>query len=371
MSNGSRQSWAGLVALLFAAAGPVLGQDQAPSSKGDASSLPPLRVRSEEKSFPNADREPVGHPELLPNSLPEQPGCDSEGNHQEGGIFGGADFLYLRARRQALDFAIVDPNRNGVPEGSIETLSWRSDSGLHFDLGYRLPGSGWELTTGLTYFRAGADRTLGSPPGGTLFATLTHPGMIEQVDAAVATSNLEYYVLDADLGHRVRVGDNSCYRFFAGGRFAWIDQNLSAVYNGGDANQATVNSPISFNGAGLRAGGEGQWGCGWGLSVFGRASASLLVGHFRSHLTETNDNGTTVNTDVSDKFEQMVPVLELALGLAWQYERFSVSVGYEMSEWFNMVESPDFVDDVHQGKLSYRKSDLSLEGLFFQVGVGY
>jgi hypothetical protein len=287
-----------------------------------------------------------------------------------GGFFAEADYLFMRARRRAMDFVLVDPVHRGVPEGTIESLEWEDNSGVRAGGGYHFC-EGWEVGAYYTYFQTRAQRTLEAPPGGTLFATLTHPGGIEQVQTATADSSLKFNVVDVEVGRWFDICDSFAVRCFGGARFAWIDQNLNAFYNGGDANHAAVSSPINFDGAGIRIGGEGRWKMGKGFSLYARGSGSLLEGRFRTHLIEINDGGAVVDANVSDRFEKLVPVAELGLGVAWEYRCFQVRLGYEMSNWFNMVDSPDFVDDVHQAKAVRRTSDLSLDGLLLQVGLNF
>jgi hypothetical protein len=277
----------------------------------------------------------------------------------------------MKPRRGDLDFAISDPNSNGTPIGPIESLEWGTTSGVRVNLGYRFPGEGWALSGTYTYLSSTDKRSVASPSGGILFATLTHPGFIEQVATADASTNINYNVLDIDIGRPFEIGNSCTVRVFGGGRVAWIDQNLNVTYDGVDANNAHVSSPISYDGGGLRVGCEGYWNLRWGFSVFVRGAGSLLVGHFRTNVLETNQNGAVIFTDVSDRFVQMTPVAEIGLGVAWHYENFVVKLGYEMTNWFNLVDSPNFVDDVHQGKFVHNTSDLSLDGLFLQVGLGY
>src|SRR4051794_31482180 len=40
------------------------------------------------------------------------------------GLFFDADYLLIKPRRNALDFAVVAPNRQEIPSGSIESLQW-------------------------------------------------------------------------------------------------------------------------------------------------------------------------------------------------------------------------------------------------------
>src|SRR5262249_51529843 len=136
------------------------------------------------------------------------------------------------------------------------------------------------------------------------------------------------------------------------------------------ANESLVSSPVRFNGAGLRVGAEGQWTLGRGLALYANAHGSLLTGDFRTSLLETANAGAFVITDVTDRFRKVIPVTELGLGLAWHNESLHVRVGYEITNWIGMVDSPDFVHDF-TNKLSRRVSDLSLDGLSAQVGVDF
>jgi hypothetical protein len=286
-----------------------------------------------------------------------------------GAVFVRAEYLLMQPRRRALDFAIVDPNQDGKPEGSIESLTWQSDSGLRVGGGYRLT-EGWELGAYYTYLYSKTNQSLAAPNGGTLYATLTHPGFVDAVDTATANSSFKYNVLDVEIGRRFPVGDSLCVWLGTGGRFAWIDQKLSVVYNGQSAFQDQVTSPIYFDGAGVRVGGEGQWTITHGFGLYSKAYGSLLAGDFRTSLRETNNAGSSVITDVSDRFEKVVPVVEFGIGIAWQNEWVRARLGYEISDWIGLVDSPDFVHD-YTNKLSHRTGDVSLDGLTFEVELTF
>ena len=60
-----------------------------------------------------------------------------------------------------------------------------------------------------------------------------------------------------------------------------------------------------------------------------------------------------------------------SVGLGWQYRTVTARVGYEITNYWNVVDQPRFVDDVGVGKLVTRPSNVSLEGLFVQLGVAF
>jgi len=176
--------------------------------------------------------------------------------------------------------------------------------------------------------------------------------------------------VDLDIARVISVSPHLDLKVFGGGRFAWIDQKLTAVYNGGsfNAQNTTVSSPVYFHGAGVTAGAQGFWKIYEGLGLFARVRGSMLSGQFRNFLTETDQNGTVSVVNVRERYYQVVPVTEMAVGAAYQGEHLFLSVGYELQNWFNMVNSPDFATGNSIGKLSRRSSDLSLEGLAVQLG---
>lgn len=297
--------------------------------------------------------------------------CVRRGDHCPGEIFVDVEYLLMKPRRRNLDFAITDPTSTGAPQGTIESLEWDTDSGVRFGGGYRLPGDGWEVGAFYTYLHSHGGRSLTRPNGGTLFATLTRPGTVEQVDTASGTTSLNYQVLDVEIGRTWWANDALALRCFGGARFAWIDQGLDVTYDGGDAIMTQVSSPINFEGGGVRVGGEAFWHLRWGLGLFANGSASLLTGDSRTRLTQTDNAGTTTSVDVSEKFDKLIPVAELGLGIGWEYRNVQVRLGYELTNWFGLIDSPDFVSETQQGKMGHRTSDLSLEGLVARIGMSY
>jgi hypothetical protein len=288
----------------------------------------------------------------------------------EGMYFTG-DYLLIRARRNALDFAVNSPNGGDIAAGDVEKLSWETRSGFRFGAGYQLPDDCWRIGVSYTNFYTAADHTLNAPSGGQLFATLTRGGSIDDVGSASAFSSLSYNIIDLEATRLLSLGKGLDVQLFGGGRLAFIDQKFDATYNGGSALAVndTVQSPIYFRGAGLEAGALGFWKIWHDLGLYGKGRVSLLSGEFRNFLSETNGNGSVTIVNVKDVYYQVIPEVELSAGLAYEGEHFRFSVGYELANWFNMVNSPDFATSLNVGKVSRRTSDLTLEALSIQLGV--
>jgi hypothetical protein len=320
---------------------------------------------------------------LLDGGVPPSPdahpteGHPAEEHHDEAehgmlsGVFFTGEYLLLHPRRNALDYAVVSPDPNLTPGGSIQSLDWHTQSGFRAGAGYQLSGEPWQIGVTYTYLHSRDDRTATAPTGGEAFATLTRGGGVDEVATAAGSTNLDFNVIDLVAARPITVCQDLVVRPFGGGRFAWIDQKLTAVYNGGFSGAVNdiVSSPVYFRGAGLTGGAQAYWKLRQGFGLYGRFTGSLLSGQFRNFLTEANNNGATPIVSVSEKYYQVVPVMEMGLGVAWQGDHVLISVGYELQNWFNMVNSPTFPSPSNIGLPGRRFSDLSLEGLAVQLGV--
>lgn len=312
--------------------------------------------------------------DLTPPELPGRRITISEvvpGPNNTRQILTSVEYLLVRPRRRDLDYALVDPLDDLAPEGRVKSVNWDTSSGLRAGIGYRPADSPWDVMFTYTSIHSGDDRRAAAPTGGVLYPTLTRPGLVDRAAFAAAGSSVTFNVYDLEAGRRFQVDDSFAFRLSGGTRWATVDQSLQAFYFGGDADGARVRSRIEFDGAGLTMGGQGDWILGRGFRLFGRARGSLLVGDFCTRVRETNHAGLTLNADVRDHSVETVPVLELATGVSWEYRNFKASIGYEIANWFNLADSPTFVDDFAEGKLGRRRSDVSLEGIFFQLGLAY
>lgn len=281
-----------------------------------------------------------------------------------------AEYLLLRPYRRDLDFAIVDPNGNLNPEGRIANLDWQTRNGVRAGFMWRPRDSSTDLAFTYTYAYSQDTANIAAPAGGVLFPTLTRPGLIDQVLTAQAFSSVNYNVFDIDVGRRFNV-DDAEYRLFTGVRIADIGQVLAATYDGLDAHQALARNHVCMDGGGLTFGSEARWNISRGWGAYARGRGSLVVADYCVSATETDFAGNVLNSNVTDRFTKVVPVLDLAAGISWQRRNMRASIGYEISHWFNQVEGITFVDDFAVGKHGRKQSDLSLEAIAFQFAIDF
>ena len=291
--------------------------------------------------------------------------------HDEGGFSGAAEYLLMRPRRGLFDFAIRDPNRNLIPEGELASANYQLRSGVRAGIAYRVPESAWDFQTMYWYYRSNANADAFAPAGGTLYATLTRPGLNDEVTSARATASLEYNVWDAVIGRRFALDERTTIRPFAGLGWAIIRQRFAVQYDGGDANRGRVNANSNFNGFGPLAGIEGQFNVTdhWHLSV--RGVGGLFTGTVRNPFNETNNAGLTTYANLAFNTRKVVPVASLALAGGWQSGRVTFRAGYEVTNWFGLIDQPRLTGELSEGKVVTRTADLSLEGLFVHFGLSF
>jgi hypothetical protein len=271
----------------------------------------------------------------------------------------------MAPRRRAQDFALVGTAPFGGPIGTLKSVEGGYDSGFRVGAGYRFC-EGMEVLFNYTHYHtSGDDAVLRAPPGQVVFATLTHPAAIVQVAGAKADNSINMNLFDLEVGRRVELSDHMGLRVFGGPRFANLDQKFTAVYTGGDVATDVVRRVLTFDGGGLRAGGEVTYECFQHVGVYMRGSASLLTGRFRSSLSETG-NGLPV-VRVEEKFDKVIPIADLGIGVRFEKGPLRLSVGYEFQNWFGMLEGFDFVDDAHPAKMTRRSGDLGFDGVVFRL----
>jgi hypothetical protein len=249
------------------------------------------------------------------------------------------DFLLMRPNVRGQDYAVAATNPNGGPLGGLRSVTGGYDAGFRVGTGYRLPGEGCEIVLDYTNFRTTGNNDVGAPAGGFVFPTLTHPSLVTQVAGAAAFNSITENIFDLEFAKRW----HAC----------------------SDVATDTVVRRVRFEGFGLRAGGEADYKVFEHLSVYGKGAVSMMTAKFHSDLSETANGQPVVN--VSEKYNKVIPVLEMGAGLSYWFGNLRLSAGYEIVNWFGGFEGIDFADDVAPGKFNRRSGDLSFDGFVFRA----
>ena len=360
-----------------------------PVTTAPASGAPPVRSLAElpEEHLPVKDLTPHGgfgdiHPPEEHHGGHEVPGALTAMVPSHGGWYTSAEYLLMRPRNSDLDFVIRNTAGNGLATtGPIDSLKYQLGSGVRAAIGYVSANGKWEGTFQYTYLTAGADSTIfaapsvdpaaNTVPSVVLLPTLTRPGLTNRALTATATADLDYQLFDMLAGRRFVISDNLAVRAIAGFRFSDIRQTFNAFYDGADARLAAVKTRSRFQGFGPTIGAEGTLTAAHGFHFYARGQFGFLSGRANNQVLETNDNGATTYANVRHDIQREVPFGSAAIGLGWQYRTIALRAGYEVTHWQGIFERPRFTDDVSQGNVITRPSNLSLEGLFIQASVIY
>jgi len=296
-------------------------------------------------------------------------------------VIGSIDYLNWAARRTNLDYAaVINPNQVPVPATGytrLETLSldFRRDEGLRAAIGYHFAAQ-WDLTWTYTQFHTEGQAVLVPTSTMTygLVATrslLSGTSAANPLDKIEADGSLLLRMHDIEGNWRYALNETVGFRAFGGVRLAMLDEEFNNNYNflfqGFLPESGVIHQPVKMNAAGLRFGAELEWRTAWGLQVFGRAAQSILVADFQTQQFEQDTlNGPMINQ--SNTSFQIVPVEEAAVGVGWSYGPWEVSAGYEVSDWFNMVQQARPVAPPPVGRVNTFES-LFLDGWFVRLAL--
>ena len=273
------------------------------------------------------------------------------------------DYLNWDLRQRGTDFAITTDAIAIVGRGEVHNLDMDRNSGVRTNVGYRTR-SGLEWGIGYTYFQTDGAASAVAPADGNMWATRSHPAENEEALTADASANFGYNVFDLEARYPLVHGCPVTMQVFGGLRWADIDQTFQVAYNGDDFDDGLYRNATSMTGFGLRLGAESQWHLNSSWSMFGSAAGSILYGRFQTHLLETNFAGVDTIVDVRDDYGQAVPVIEGAMGVAWNRGPVQIRGGYEMANWFNLADRSMFPDEWHEGVYAPQSTDVLLDGLF-------
>lgn len=287
-------------------------------------------------------------------------------------FFGNVEYLLLKADRPGLDYALVDPTNDLSPQGQISSANWDTRSGIRSTIGFINSDHTWFSNLTYTYFHTAGNSQVTSPNGGTIYGLSTAPSVFGgEFNSAAAGSNLNYNVLDKNIGRLFSLGKKAEGRVFGGLRGAWIDQEMNAYYTNAFGT-TLVSNPISFHGIGLHGGGRADWWFTDWLGIFGSADMAMMVGDISTSLHQTSDGGQTYQVAISSKDRDVIPVFGLATGAQFNWRSIQFTVGYEVTQWINLIQTYDVVGFVgNPAKLAQKAGDLSLSGLFLQLGLKY
>ena len=170
-----------------------------------------------------------------------------------------------------------------------------------------------------------------------------------------ASWRLIHNALDLELGRAYYITKALSLRPHWGLRGGWLNQKFKSscsISHDVETVEVDFHAKNNFWGVGPRVGIHGQWhiaNSSW--SILGKASTSLLLGkttmHFYVEDTNTSrETPTELDRDVRDRFSQLVPNLQIFLGLDWgscldcDHYYLGINAGWETNIYWNQFNIP-------------------------------
>lgn len=221
----------------------------------------------------------------------------------------------------ALLWQAVEENLTYVYSGhadrkTMHTVDFSWDWGFRLGAGYNTPRDGWDIDFYWTHMHNTAHAHRGSDTALFQVWTVTDHTLSPVTDAK-ARWRVYLDQLDLDIGRQFYVGRRLTIRPFVGARSAWIYQKYSVDVLGTSVSAAVkqdAKMKSRFWGFGFAAGLDSDWKLGWGISMYGEADMSVLLGFF-----DVDQKGTQSFPIWSQNksFRVGRAIMDLGMGLKW------------------------------------------------------
>ncbi|MCH9625176.1 MAG: hypothetical protein S4CHLAM123_03460 [Chlamydiales bacterium] len=291
-----------------------------------------------------------------------------------------ADYLYWRARRCNLDFALqngdatlpigrdvysVDPEYNsGYRVGVV-----RQCDCLYFDIAYTHFHDS-ETNSLIADSVAQVDRFLPT-------RSFDNP---ESATFAKGVWDFDYDIVDAVVGYGLsNCGCLETY-VFGGLKLAFIDQRLYTTYNAEIVTDTfelySVKQTYDLDAYGVDLGiGANYTLCGC-FNFYGRFSYDVLLGNLDRKFIQNPEVIASVDVvDLRDTCWAALNVANLAFGIGYDYKfcgccvnSLSISIGYEFHKWINL---PDFYQFNTDYSVENSSQGFGLDGLVIHFALGF
>lgn len=327
--------------------------------------------------------------------------CETDCCNKKGFSF---DFRYLlyKANRQQLPFSgTIEDNPFGASYDGITIdddsykikiadTDYGFGNGFAIGLGYGCCND-WKIGARYTYFYTSGSSSVGDPDSlqNNYFANLVDRSLCD--DASIGLDNgrgnsakeaidLKLHMIDLDY-LSTHSACNYTLNHSYGIRFASVNQNKDVFYTYNNNSEEVENDTYAIDmknemrAWGLRGATEFIYPlCNNKVSFFANGGLSLLLGSFdvtrKDVAFDEGSNEVEIRSYCFD-YCQVVPVLELGVGLQFCFCNMDFTIGYEFTNWFNMFQHMDIPgwDDVDGATSSNRiiTGDLSFDGLFFRL----
>ena len=349
-----------------------------------------------------------------PNSMPSQSSSQDmsgQGTYQRGtyreitpvagprvahgaDVFITADFIWWKAVQEGTDYAttgvegFVPANPPANQSRGTERSAGRDWApGFKVGLGLNMSHDGWDIYAQYTWLRPSNSNSLSSSDyvnrpvlPTTIIPTLAFA--LTSFDRISAHWDLDFNVIDVELGRNFYLSQFLTMRPFIGFKGTWQNQHMHIRMNAPDGiivdnNNTVVEGPYKIHermdnwGIGIRGGFNLAWYMAKQWSIYGDFAWTNMWTDYNDVSRKDTAEDPTQQTGLSsinpynvrqDEHYAIKTILELEIGLRWEiwfYDdnyHFAIQAGWEEQVWANWGTNFDFL-------VGETWNDLSLHGL--------
>lgn len=290
------------------------------------------------------------------------------------GIFIGIEARHLQPTGVPTDYVLVDPDGDGEPEGTLENVEFSNEISPRLLVGWEsVNGSAVHLSW-WNWDESETDSVSASSPM-ELWDILYHPGSSfgNYEGSAMAEAGLDATVIDLVYSGPAHSRERLRTRWSAGLRQAKLEHELDVAYDDGLTTE-TVRLRSEAEGIGLFAGIFGIFHFTRHSFLAGGAYYSFLSGDVESStlMFDSMSGAADPDADVSRNEDRVIGILDASIMVVWKLgERIELSVGYEFSQWNNVIDTLLFPDEANPGFVHSTSSDVSWDGWTVGIGVSF
>lgn len=339
------------------------------------------------------EHKPVHHESCLADASASY--CTIDCCTSQGHFFLSADFLWWRAENQGFSYAFNQTeNSTSFPNvGKVLRIPPKWDPGFRLGAGWTFPNGSWELFANWTWMNNFAHATkhlknlsalnVGEGLYSMWPASLTVAGGTDlgPYSNAKASWVLHHNALDIECSKDICITKRLLIKPNWGVRAAWINQNFHSELE----DSIIVGHIPEFNfkgknhcwGAGPRVGGAAEWLLSNGFAFLGKANVALLYGQTHAKNLSKGPSATTGIVEIhhrfNDHFSQLVPNLQMMLGVEWgscifSQDRFMViSACWEVNYFWNQFNVPVSFEGYAVPMPTVGSQPLTMEGLTLNI----
>jgi len=312
-------------------------------------------------------------------------------------VFITADFIWWKATQEGTDYATTGFQADtpadtlvNASRGHERTVGRDWAPGFKVGLGLNMSHDGWDIYAQYTWLRPSNSSSLSSDAVAPTSIIQTGDGPTVLGSRISAHWDLDFNVIDTELGRNFYLSQFLTMRPFIGLKATWQDQKLRSRITSrgtegfvagedGNGNDIILEGPYKIHekmdnwGIGVRGGFNIAWYMAKQWSIYGDlAWTAMWTDYTEISRKDTIENptdvlggGTATNINVRNNDHYAIKhILELELGLRWEiwfYDdnyHFAIQAGWEEQVWINWGTNFDLLTGQDWNDLSFHGLNL-------------